>query len=116
MVVDAALAHAVERDGDGLEQARVVAVAQPATPQHLEQVGRGKFRRLSESAPHRIAFLGDALGDLVQKLQRNRWAIAFEFDGLAGCLALQRLQQARPIGLDLFRLVMEGLRDAAQHV
>ncbi len=31
-------------------------------------------------------------------------------------LALQRLQQARAVGLDLVRLVVEGLRDAAQHV
>ena len=116
MIVDAALAHAVERDGDGLEQAPLVAVAQPAAPQHLEQIGRGELRRLSEAAPHRVAFLGDALGDLVQKRERDRRAVALELDGLAGCLGTQRLQQARAVGLDLVRLVMEGLRDAAQHV
>ena len=32
MIVDAALAHAVERDGHGLEQARLGAIAQPAAP------------------------------------------------------------------------------------
>jgi hypothetical protein len=57
MVVDAALAHAVERDRHGVEQAGLVAIAQPGAPEHLEHVGRGEFRRLAEAAPHRIAFL-----------------------------------------------------------
>ena len=111
MIVDAALAHAVERDGDGVEQPCVGALAQPAAPERLEHVGRGKFRRLAEAAPHRIAFLGELRSAIwSSSVERDQRTVALDLDRLVDGLLLQRLQEPGAVGLDVLRLVVEGLR------
>ena len=95
VIVDAALAHAVERDGDRVAQLGVAAVAQPAAPQQLEDVGRGEFRRLAEAAPVEIALLHDAVGDLVEQGEREQRPVTCELDGLVDGLRPQRPEQSR---------------------
>ena len=117
MIVDAALAHAVERDGDGVAQPGVGAVAQPAAPQ------QSRTRRAREiSAPGRSrptpgripAAMRSAIWS--SSVERDQRTLARDLDRLVGRLLLQRLQEAGAVGLDVLRLVAEGLGDALQHV
>src|SRR5205085_4754676 len=65
MIVDSALADALERDVDRLEQARVIA-AKRAAPDELEDRGLRKLWCAAHSAVDRIDDAGDALREIVE--------------------------------------------------
>ena len=113
VIVDPTLAHAVERDGDGVRQPGAGAIAEPCPPDGFEQVRRGKFRRLAEAAPHRIALLGQPRGDAVEQRRRDQRALALDLRWPCWRLSCcARLQEAGAVGLDgPAQLVAEGLGD-----
>src|SRR3984893_13733863 len=109
MIVDAALAHTVERDADGGEKSLVPgALAGP--PEEFEHPALREFRRAVDAAIDRVKEGADALGDIV-KLGESELDRALCF-GAGGELRFQPLA----VGLDFFRLLMEDPGDLAQHV
>ena len=65
MVVDAALAHAFARHGDGVGERRL-AGAQPGAPQRLENGDLGKFRGAAQTAENRIGHGDEGAGGGVE--------------------------------------------------
>src|SRR5262245_54022173 len=65
MVVDAALAHARERELDRPEIAPIVR-ALPRAPEKFEHGRLGEFRRTAHAAVHRIDHAGDLTGGAIE--------------------------------------------------
>src|SRR5258708_25103083 len=109
MIVDAALAHAVERNADGGEKSLIPgALARP--PEEFEHPALREFLRATDAAIDRVKEGADTLGDIV-KLGEPELDLALGFRA-GGDLRFQPLA----VGLDLFRLLMEDPGDLAQHV
>src|SRR5438552_15702754 len=104
MIVDAALAHRVERLGDRVAVRRLAA-ALPSMPQQLEDPGLRKFRRGADPAMKLVDLAQQPLGDPVELLRRYRAA------ALRAGEPLQRLAQSHDILGDLLTIADIGGAD-----
>ena len=109
VVVDAALADALERVLDQLEEA-LVAGAQPRPPDQLVERRIGEFRRAAKPAVGRIERAADPLGQPVE-LGRADHHLA-----LRPGLMRQPLHQGVAVLADFVRLLAKQPRNLAQHV
>ena len=109
VIVDAALAHIVERHANGVAEA-VLAGALPGAPELLENLRLREFRGAADAAAERVDILGEAVGDMIEQADR---------DALAGFRLAERRQAVAQRGHVLAHalgLVMIDLGDALQHV
>src|SRR5258708_6332843 len=107
MVVDAALAHRVERLGDGVTVRRLTA-ALPGMPQQLEDPGLRKFRRGPNAAVELVDLAQEPLSDPVELLGRDHAAT------LRAAEALQCLTQGHDVFRNLLTVASIGRADRFQ--
>ena len=109
MIVDAALAHALERVLDGLEKSRI-AGTQASPPQHLQDRRLRKLRRAAQAAVDRIEHIAD--------LPRGGVKLAHADRHLARGPRLlgEPRQQRHAVLLDPAGFVAEQPRHLAQHI
>src|SRR4051794_23019120 len=72
MVVDAALAHALETVLDGLEET-LVAAAQTCPPQHFEDGRLRKLRRAAQAAVDLVEHVADLRRSRIELFQPDRY-------------------------------------------
>src|SRR5262245_5902410 len=109
VIVDAALADALERDLDRREIA-LLAGALPCPPQEFEQHAVREFRRAAQAAMHGIDQAAELLRSAVE-LSRPDDDHALRRGGLR-----QPFHERAAIMLDALRLLAEHARDLAQYV
>ena len=109
MIVDAALAHAPQRDIDRLAIAGIAA-ALPGAPEQLEDRHLGKFRRPADAAMDEIDLLQQALGNAVEDLRPDARARLGQSE-----LAQRLLQRGDVLG-HLLGIAVIGVGDGAQHL
>ena len=109
MIVNAALAHMLERVLDRLEETRVAA-ARPGAPEEFEDRALRKFGRAAQTAVDGIEHVAD--------LHRRRVELLEPEDDLARRPRLvgELRQQRGAVLLDLLRLLAKQPRHLAQHV
>src|SRR5262245_7213262 len=100
VIVNAALAHALERMLDRLEKADVIG-AKAGTPQHLQDGRLRKFWRAAQTAINGIEHIADLHCDGIEFLQSNR-----HFAGWARLLGQTRKQRSAVL-FDPGRLLTE---------
>src|SRR6266481_8937568 len=104
MIVDAALAHRVERLDDSVAVRRLAA-ALPGMPQELEDPGLRKLRRGPDAAMKLVDLAQEPLGDAVELLGCDRAA------ALRPAEPLQRLAQGHDVFRDLLAVAGIGGAD-----
>src|SRR5580704_12751779 len=109
MVVDAALAHALKRELDQLEKARV-AGAQAGAPDEFQHRALREFRRAAEPAIHRIERPGKRGRGQVELAGTDIRASA------ALRLAAERRHESRAVMLDAGRLVAKQTGDFVEDI
>ena len=109
MIVDAALAHAVEGGGDRLQE-RPLAGPDPGAPEKQEAGDVGKLRRRAEAAEERVDFADEAPCGTVDDGERRQVAGARDRE-FGECFF-----QCADVLRDRLGLALVGAMDAAQHV